>query len=102
VNVNPDRANLVLELFETYYKRVFCFIRKSLAPAAAEDIAQEVFTRLLQVRDLEEKTITSSYLIKIADNLIKRRYNKDQRKNQYIESQREEAIRDLTTSKRNS
>ena len=95
MNINPDRANLVLGLFETYYKRVFCFIRKSLAPAAAEDIAQEVFTRLLQVRNLEEKTITSSYLIKIADNLIKRRYNKDQRKNQYIESQREEAIRDL-------
>lgn len=95
MNVNPDRANLVLELFETYYKRVFCFIRKSLAPAAAEDIAQEVFTRLLQVKNLEEKTITSSYLIKIADNLIKRRYNKDQRKNQYIDSQREEAIRDL-------
>ena len=47
------------------------------------------------LKNLEEKTITSSYLIKIADNLIKRRYNKDQRKNQYIESQREEAIRDL-------
>jgi len=95
VTVNPDRANLVLELFETYYKRVFCFTRKSLANAAAEDIAQEVFTRLLQVKNLEEKTITSSYLIKIADNLIKRRYNKDQRSNAYIESQREEAVRDL-------
>ena len=95
MTVNPDRANLVLELFETYYKRVFCFTRKSLANAAAEDIAQEVFTRLLQVKNLEEKTITSSYLIKIADNLIKRRYNKDQRSNAYIESQREEAVRDL-------
>ena len=93
--VTPNRANLVLELFDAYYKRVYCFTRKSLAPCAAEDIAQEVFTRLLQVRALEEKTITSSYLIKIADNLIKRRYNKDQRKNQYIDSQREEAIRDL-------
>ena len=44
---------------------------------------------------MKKKTITSSYLIKIADNLIKRRYNKAQRKNQYIDSQREEAIRDL-------
>ncbi len=93
--VTPNRANLVLELFDAYYKRVYCFTRKSLAPSAAEDIAQEVFTRLLQVKALEEKTITSSYLIKIADNLIKRRYNKAQRKNQYIDSQREEAIRDL-------
>ncbi len=95
VPVSPHRANLVLELFEAYYKRVYCFTRKSLAPSAAEDIAQEVFTRLLQVNALEEKTISSSYLIKIADNLIKRRYNKDQRKNKYIDSQREEAIRDL-------
>ena len=95
MTVTTDRANLVLELFDAYYKRVYCFTRKSLAPCAAEDIAQEVFTRLLTVNALEEKTITSSYLIKIADNLIKRRYNKDQRKNQYIDSQREEAIRDL-------
>jgi RNA polymerase sigma factor (sigma-70 family) len=95
VTISTDRANLVLELFEAYYKRVFCFSRKSLAPSAAEDIAQEVFTRLLQVKALEEKTITSSYLIKIADNLIKRRYNKDQRKNRYIDSQRDEAIRDI-------
>lgn len=93
--VTTTRANLVLELFDAYYKRVYCFTRKSLAPSAAEDIAQEVFTRLLQVKALEDKTITSSYLIKIADNLIKRRYNKDQRKNRYIDSQREEAIRDL-------
>jgi RNA polymerase sigma-70 factor (ECF subfamily) len=95
VTISTDRANLVLELFEAYYKRVYCFSRKSLAPSAAEDIAQEVFTRLLQVRALEEKTLTSSYLIKIADNLIKRGYNKNQRKNRYIDSQREEAIRDV-------
>jgi RNA polymerase sigma-70 factor (ECF subfamily) len=95
VPITTTRANQVLELFDAYYKRVYCFTRKSLAPSAAEDIAQEVFTRLLTVNALEDKTISSSYLIKIADNLIKRRYNKDQRKNQYIDSQREEAIRDL-------
>ena len=99
MTISTDRANLVLELFEAYYKRVYCFSRKSLAPSAAEDIAQEVFTRLLQVRSLEEKTITSSYLIKIADNLIKRGYNKNQRKNRYIDSQREEAIRDIRRHK---
>ena len=99
MTISTDRANLVLKLFEAYYKRVYCFSRKSLAPSAAEDIAQEVFTRLLQVRSLEEKTITSSYLIKIADNLIKRGYNKNQRKNRYIDSQREEAIRDVRRHK---
>ena len=50
VPVTPNRANLILELFDAYYKRVYCFTRKSLAPSAAEDIAQEVFTRLLQVK----------------------------------------------------
>ena len=102
MTISTDRANLVLELFEAYYKRVYCFSRKSLAPNAAEDIAQEVFTRLLQVKALEEKTITSSYLIKIADNLIKRGYNKNQRKNRYIDSQREEAIRDVRRHKKYS
>lgn len=101
VPVTTTRANLVLELFDAYYKRVYCFTRKSLAPSAAEDIAQEVFTRLLTVNALEEKTISSSYLIKIADNLIKRRYNKDQRKNQYIDSQREDAVRDLRMNHKN-
>ncbi|MDP7007971.1 MAG: sigma-70 family RNA polymerase sigma factor [Phycisphaerales bacterium] len=94
-SITNDRANRVLELFDSYYKRVFCFARKSLTNNAAEDIAQEVFTRLLQVKDLEQKEISSSYLIKIADNLIKRRYNKEQRKNRFIDSQREDAIRDL-------
>jgi RNA polymerase sigma-70 factor (ECF subfamily) len=93
--ITTNRANRVLDLFDAYYKRVFCFARKSLASGAAEDIAQEVFTRLLQVKDLENKEVTSSYLIKIADNLIKRRYNKNQRKNRFIDSQREVAISDL-------
>ena len=93
--ITNTRANRVLDLFDAYYKRVFCFARKSLATGAAEDIAQEVFTRLLQVKDLECKEVSSSYLIKIADNLIKRRYNKNQRKNRFIDSQREEAVRDL-------
>jgi len=93
--ITTDRATRVLNLFDAYYKRVFCFARKSLASGAAEDIAQEVFTRLLQVKDLENKEVSSSYLIKIADNLIKRRYNKNQRKNRYIDSQRTEAVHDL-------
>ena len=93
--ITNNRANRVLELFDSYYKRVFCFARKSLATGAAEDIAQEVFTRLLKVKDLENKEISSSYLIKIADNLIKRKYNKNQRKNRFIDSQRREAVHNI-------
>ena len=81
----PSRANIVLDLFERYYHRVYCFSRRSLPADAAEDIAQEVFTRLLKLERLPEITVNVSYLIKIADNLIKRRYNKNQRFNRFLE-----------------
>lgn len=74
-----SRPQIVLELFERYYDRVYCFARRSLDPSAAEDIAQEVFTRLMECEGLEEKVINSSYLVKIADNLIKRRYRRRQK-----------------------
>ena len=67
------RASIVLDLFENSYHRVYCFCRRSLAPDMAEDVAQDVFARLLQIDRLPEMQISISYLIKIADNLIKRR-----------------------------
>lgn len=66
----------VLVLFEKYYERVYCFARRSLDQSTAEDIAQEVFVRLMNIRDLESRSINVSYLIKIADNLIKRRHRR--------------------------
>jgi len=87
VQITQNRANLVLDLFEQYYTRIFCFARKSLPAESAEDIAQEVFSRLLQLKHLEELDVISvSYLIKIADNLIKRRYNRGQRFNRFLEA----------------
>lgn len=81
-----SRATIVLDLFEQYYHRVYCFSRRSLPADAAEDIAQEVFTRLLKLERLPHIQVNVSYLIKIADNLIKRRYNKNQRFNRFLES----------------
>jgi RNA polymerase sigma-70 factor (ECF subfamily) len=52
----------------------------------AEDIAQDVFARLLQIERLPEMQISVSYLIKIADNLIKRRYNRNQRFQRFLEA----------------
>jgi RNA polymerase sigma-70 factor (ECF subfamily) len=87
VQITQFRADLVLDLFEQYYTRVFCFARKSLPAESAEDIAQEVFSRLLQLKHLEDLDVISvSYLIKIADNLIKRRYNRGQRFNRFLEA----------------
>lgn len=81
------RGRTVLDLFERYYERVFLFARGSLDASSAEDVAQEVFTRLLDLRDLERKTISASYLIKIADNLIKRRYRRARRLEAWIDQE---------------
>ena len=87
VQISQQRADLVLDLFEQYYTRVFCFARKSLPTDAAEDIAQEVFSRMLQLKHLEQlDEISVSYLIKIADNLIKRRYNRGQRFQRFLDA----------------
>ncbi len=85
MQISQQRADLVLDLFEQYYTRVFCFARKSLPAESAEDIAQEVFSRLLQLKHPEQlDEISVSYLIKIADNLIKRRYNRGQRFQRFL------------------
>jgi len=79
MGISSTRSDLILELFEAYYERVFCFVRRSVSPSEAEDVTQEVFFRLIKHPDLERKLISASYLIKIADNLLKRRYHKNQR-----------------------
>lgn len=74
MQVPSTRAQLVLSLFDGFYERVFAFLRKSTTPEVAEDLAQEVFVRLLQHPELERLTISVSYLLKIAHNLLRRRY----------------------------
>lgn len=74
MQVPRTRAELVLSLFDSYYERVYAFLRKSATPEVAEDLAQEVFVRLLQHPELERLTISVSYLLKIAHNLLRRRY----------------------------
>lgn len=69
----------VLELFETCFDRVYGFVRKHADPETSEEVAQEVFFRLLSLEDFESKELSVSYLIKIADNLLKRRYRRHER-----------------------
>lgn len=87
---SESQALRVLNLFEKYYERVYCFARRSVDSQTAEDIAQDVFVRLLDVPDLETRVIESSYLIKIADNLLKRRYRKLQQFYRHAEEKREQ------------
>lgn len=71
-NTTRDRSEYLMELFEAYYDRVYAFARKNTTPDKAEDVAQEVFIKLMEHPRLEEMTLTISYLFKIAHNLIKR------------------------------
>jgi len=70
---------IVTELTQKYYHRVFCFARQLTDPHTAEDVAQEVFLRLMRVEDLENRTISVSYLIKVAHNLIKGEHRRKRR-----------------------
>ena len=69
------RSLIVLRLYETCSLRVYAFLRRSLPADAAEDLTQETFLRLLQLRNLEKKSISISYLFRVAQNLVRRRYN---------------------------
>jgi RNA polymerase sigma-70 factor, ECF subfamily len=88
--MNADRSRIVLDLFDKFYSRVYCFARRSVTSDLAEDIAQDVFIRLLEHKNLEKLEISVSYLLKIADNLIKRRWQREQRFGRYQERVRTE------------
>jgi len=89
-----ERTQRVLGLFDLYYERVYAFLRKSTTPDVAEDLAQEVFLRLLQHPELERLTISVSYLLKIAHNLLRRRYARAARLRELLEERaRIDAVR---------
>ena len=69
------RAEVVHRLHEACSGRIYGFLRKSLPADAAEDLTQETFLRLLQHKNLERKSISISYLFRVAQNLLRRRFN---------------------------
>lgn len=76
---SDPRVDTLIDLFESNYERVYRFARRSVDASTAEDIAQDVFARLLRLPDLAGREIKPAYLIKIAENLIRRRFNNDRR-----------------------
>jgi len=70
---------IVSQLSQRYYHRVYCFARQLTDPHTAEDVAQEVFLRLMRLEDLDQRTISVSYLIKVAHNLIKGEHRRKRR-----------------------
>lgn len=65
-----DRA-VIASLTDRFYRRVYAFARQLTDPVTAEDVTQEVFLKLMRMDDLAQREIKSSYLIKMAHNLIR-------------------------------
>jgi RNA polymerase sigma factor (sigma-70 family) len=61
----------IASLSERFYQRVYAFARQLTDASTAEDVTQEVFLKLLRMDDLDQREIKSSYLIKMAHNLIR-------------------------------
>lgn len=80
------RAQLVEGLADRYYARVLAFARQLTDQSTAEDITQEVFTRLMSVEALEDRTISVSYLLKAAHNLVRGLHRKEARATRSRES----------------
>jgi len=76
---SSERSRIVAELYRANYHRVFGFARRLVGDDEAEEVAHESFCRLLKVRNLERMTISTAYLLRIADNLIRRKYERAQR-----------------------
>lgn len=94
--ISLEHADCISRLFEQYYERVYRFSAQRIPGEDAEDVTQEVYMRLLCMGDLPRRSINASYLIKIADNLIRNRYRKRQRFDRwYREHGRPEAARRL-------
>lgn len=70
------RAELVASLYRDAYHRVYAFVRRSVSDGEAEEIAHEAFIRLFRVRNLERMTVSVAYLLRIAENLLKRRHER--------------------------
>ena len=92
---NPGRRQLVEQLFAHHSPAVRLFLRgRSVPQEQIDDVVQELFTRLLGVKRVEERMTEASgsvrsFLLTMANNLIVDRQRKRQVRNAYADAQRE-------------
>jgi RNA polymerase sigma-70 factor (ECF subfamily) len=79
------RARIVGDLYNSSYHRVFCFARRLVRDEEAEEVAHEAFVRLFRVKNLERMSVSVAYLLRIAENLLKRRHERAQRYRRVLE-----------------
>ncbi len=69
--VHPERSPLLARLFENHAKKLVGFVARTLGRAdIAEDVAQNAFLRLQQVKNLEQLDNPQAYLYTTARNLV--------------------------------
>ena len=91
----PSRRQLVEQLFAHHSPAVRLFLRgRSVPQEQIDDVVQELFTRLLGVKRVEERMTEASgsvrsFLLTMANNLIVDRQRKRQVRNAYADAQRE-------------
>jgi RNA polymerase sigma factor (sigma-70 family) len=73
------RSRIVARLYERDYARVHRFARRLAREEVAEEVAHEAFVRLLRLKNLERMVVGTAYLLRIAENLLKRRHERAQR-----------------------
>lgn len=76
---DANRREIVGDLYLRYRHRVEAFSRRLVGPGEAEELVHETFVRLLRVRNLERMTIGVAYLLRIAQNLARRKYERAER-----------------------
>jgi len=79
------RSRIVGELYKSSYHRVYGFARRLVSDDDAEEITHEAYVRLLRVRNLETMSVSVAYLLRIVENIIRRRYGRAQRYHQILE-----------------
>lgn len=89
------RRQLIEQLFKQHAPAVRLYLRgRSVPPDEIEDLVQELFTRLMGVREVEERMTDASgsvrsFLLTMAHNLVVDRQRKRRVRIAYVEEQRE-------------
>ncbi len=94
----PARIQLVKDLYEAHHSKVSSFLCRLVGPGPAADVTQEVFFRLLRVKNLERRVVTVSYLYRVGENLVRKSYHRDRRRREVMEDIRRLRKADETRS----
>ncbi len=78
--VDPDAgAECVEHLAQRHYDIIVRYVSRWGSRDVAEDVAQEVFLRLMALPNIENRELSAGYLIAVARNILRRQARKSKR-----------------------